>query len=142
MTRRRLPLPALSCALALAGCAGAPPQPEAAGPSLGACAQRIAARLYLGLEMPGGRVTEAAWQGFVDEVVTPRFPDGFTVLRGEGQWRGGDGRITREPSRVLEVIGAEGPARRQALAEIVDAYKARFRQEAVLVTESPVRACL
>ncbi|WP_414943054.1 DUF3574 domain-containing protein [Amycolatopsis sp. cmx-11-32] len=26
-----------------------------------------------------------------DEVVTPRFPDGFTELTGRGQWRGSDG---------------------------------------------------
>src|SRR5690606_41197674 len=44
--------------------------------------------LYFGTQRPGGApVTEAEWAAFLDEKVTPRFPDGLTVLTGNGQWR-------------------------------------------------------
>src|SRR5689334_21818217 len=43
----------------------------------------------------GSAVGEVEWQAFLDTEVTPRFPDGLTVLTGYGQWRSGD-RIGKE----------------------------------------------
>jgi len=40
---------------------------------------------------------------FLQEEVTPRFPDGLTVLTAYGQWRDRSGEISREPSRVLAI---------------------------------------
>src|SRR5690242_10421816 len=62
----------------------------------------IRTELYFGRNIPtGGTVSESDWQKFVDEVVTPRFPDGLTVLDADGQWRGKDGSIAREESKVI-----------------------------------------
>ncbi len=37
--------------------------------------------LYFGLDLAGGgAVDEEAWADFLGEVVTPRFPDGFTMI--------------------------------------------------------------
>ena len=36
-------------------------------------------------------VDDAAWVSFLEDTVTPRFPDGLTVLDAQGQWRGSDG---------------------------------------------------
>src|SRR5512134_1895359 len=53
--------------------------------------------VYFGRNRPdGGVVSDAEWQGFLDEVVTPRFPAGLTVVAAAGQWRGGSGAVERE----------------------------------------------
>lgn len=100
-------------------------------------------RLYFGRNIPGGgAVTDSAWATFVAEVVTPRFPKGFTVYRGDGQWRGDDGSTEREPSFVLEVVHPAGPAAEADLREIAGEYKRRFRQEAVLRVTIPVHMAI
>ncbi|HEX2554543.1 MAG TPA: DUF3574 domain-containing protein [Microvirga sp.] len=76
-------------------------------------------------------VGEAAWRAFLDAEVTPRFPDGFTVLDARGQWRDG-AAIVREPSKVLVVALTDEARDRASLAAIADAYKARFHQQSVL----------
>ena len=61
-------------------------------------------RLYFGLTDDEGRVIEqAVWQGFVNEVVTPRFPDGLTILDAQGQWQPPAGELIRQSTRVLVV---------------------------------------
>ena len=82
-------------------------------------------------------MSEAEWSAFMKDTVTPRFPDGLTVLRAQGQWRGKDGKIVEEPSRALFLMHP-GDARSDALvAEIAAAYKSRFSQEAVLRVRTP-----
>ena len=50
--------------------------------------------LYFGRNRPsGGPVREAEWLHFLNEIVTPRFPDGLTVVKATGQWRNAHGRI-------------------------------------------------
>jgi hypothetical protein len=89
--------------------------------------------LYFGRHRPdGGIVDDAQWRAFVDDTLTPRFPDGLTILSGTGQWRGGDGRIEREPSEVVSILHAGDAAARRAIDDIAAEYKRRFAQEAVL----------
>jgi Protein of unknown function (DUF3574) len=95
----------------------------------------IRTELYFGRSIPtGGTVSELDWQKFVDEVVTPRFPDGLTVLDADGQWRGKDGLIAREESKVIVLLYPR--KRRKAMntkiEEIRTEYKKRFAQEAVM----------
>lgn len=89
--------------------------------------------LLFGADRAGGTpVGEAEWSLFLDSEVTPRFPDGLTVLDGAGQWRDGSGAILRERSRVL-VIWYRPTARSEADIEAIrSAYKQRFAQESVL----------
>src|SRR5262245_39608610 len=52
--------------------------------------------LYFGMNKPGGgEVTDEEWSNFLSEEVTPKFPDGFTVVEGYGQWRDKEGKIVR-----------------------------------------------
>ena len=106
------------------------------------CLAQTQTRFYFGLETPAGLVTDAAWEDFVDRVVKPRFAHGLTQLEASGQWRDERGHTLKESSRVVELVHADLMGERQAIGEIVGAYKSRFRQEAVLVTQTPVRACL
>jgi len=105
------------------------------------CTAQTTSRLYFGMDSPEGPVSDAAWQDFVDREITPRLPAGFTVFTARGQWRGDDRVIRREDSRVLEVVSEDDAAHRRALAETAVIYKARFRQQSVLVTQSPTRVC-
>jgi hypothetical protein len=82
----------------------------------------------------GGRieVDEAQWVLFVDNEITPRFPDGLTVFDAAGQWRDKtSNKITRESSKIVLIVlpgNAEDLAR---LNEIAEAYKRSFGQQSV-----------
>src|SRR5262245_20990084 len=52
--------------------------------------------LYFGTAKKDGVVTEAQFREFVDLYVTPRFPDGLTLLKGDGQFRGEDNQVVKE----------------------------------------------
>lgn len=100
----------------------------------------LADRLFCGLSIPGGgEVTEEEWREFVREEVTPRFPDGLTLWRAEGQWRERDGNIVREPVLVIEILHPYDLALDEEINDIAEAWKRRFRQEAVMRVTSPAR---
>jgi hypothetical protein len=123
--------------LLAAGCAGGPATLDAP-PGTQAV---VRSELVFGRLKPDGSVvTDAEWRAFVEEQVTPRFPDGFTVQDVLGQYRGRDGRIIAEPSKILLVIHGADARPRAAIQEIRDAYRRLFQQESVLLIESPARA--
>jgi hypothetical protein len=97
----------------------------------------VRVELLFGTARPDGRaVSDADWADFLETEVTPRFPDGLTVLSGLGQWRGGDGRVVRELSKIL-IIWHDPSDRAEADIEAIRAaYKRRFGQESVLRVES------
>ena len=98
-------------------------------------------RVYFGRAIGDtGLVSDSAWSVFVRDVVTPRFPDGITTWRADGQWRGANGAIVREPSVVLEIVHRAAPADDASIVAIAAEYKRRFHQESVLRLTSPVRA--
>jgi hypothetical protein len=77
-------------------------------------------------------VSEAQWARFVDREISPRFPDGLTVLDAKGEWRDTARKtIVHEPSKVVEVVLPGKPDDVDALNQIARAYKARFRQQSV-----------
>ena len=90
-------------------------------------------QLFMGRSISGGMtVTDAEWETFLEDTVTPRFPDGLTVLDAAGQWRGSDGEIQKEQSKVLTVLAAPGDEAMRLIDEISAEYKSRFDQESVL----------
>jgi hypothetical protein len=95
----------------------------------------IEAELLFGRNI-GGRhgVTEARWDRFVAAEIAPRFPNGFTVLDGKGQWRDPQrGRPVRERSKLVILVTADDEAARDHISAIASAYKRRFRQQSVAV---------
>ena len=92
-------------------------------------------RLFFGRNRGGLEVvSDAGWRAFLAEEVTPRFPDGLTVVDAAGQWRGPSGTIERERAKVLLVLAAPGPEGMRRTGEIAEAYKRTFGQESVLRT--------
>jgi hypothetical protein len=97
----------------------------------------IRTELYFGTSKPHGQVSDMDFEGFVDSIVTPRFPDGLTLLTGYGQFRNSKGVIEQEKSHVLVLLYP--PDDREAngeIEEIRDKYKRRFEQESVLRVDS------
>jgi hypothetical protein len=88
--------------------------------------------LYFGTAMPSGRVSGDDWQRFLADVITPRFPEGLTAWAAAGQWQNASGELQKEDSYVLHVVHKDEAKYETAVHEIVDAYKSRFQQEAVL----------
>lgn len=102
----------------------------------GCAPSRVRIEILCGMGRPdGGTVTEVEWRDFLAREVTPRFPEGATVLAAEGWWRGG-----QEPSRILLLVLEDGPAARADARAVADAYKRTFGQEAVLLLVSPISA--
>jgi hypothetical protein len=81
-------------------------------------------------------ITQEAWQTFLEREVTPRFPDGLTVLVGNGQWRNGDGRTVREPARLLLVWAAPAADLSGRIEAVREAWKREHSQESVLRAEA------
>jgi hypothetical protein len=71
--------------------------------------------------------------------VTPRFPDGLTLVKGDGQFKGSDGVIVKEQSFVLILLYASDSytdsSRR--IDRIRRLYTKRFQQESVLRVDDP-----
>jgi hypothetical protein len=120
----------LFAVVALSGCASLPSACVPPAQSM------VTAEMYFGRNI-GDRVgvSDAAFTNFTAREITPRFPQGLTVVDGRGQWRDTEnGRVLREPSKVVLVTFTDSPEARTNLGAIADAYKQTFRQQSVLTT--------
>lgn len=141
----RLPcscLVALSLAAVLAACAPVPPTgpgsmqldcPQTFGPPL------LVFQLYMGRSMPPfGEVTDKDWDGFVNEIVTPALPNGFTIFDATGGWWN---PVTHKTIRErTSVLVAAMPDTAQSVAivkQIRNDYQVKFHQQSVGLTISP-----
>jgi hypothetical protein len=114
--------------LAVAACAGAADESCPEG-----FETHLDYRMYFGLtDSAGNTVSEAEWSAFLADTITPRFPNGLTVLDGRGQWLDPSGNLQREPVKVL--IGVSGATQDEGLRlldEISEEFETRFNQDSV-----------
>jgi len=86
------------------------------------------------------RVTEAGWLDFLDKEVTPRFPDGLSVIDVYGQWQG---KTMSNPERLrskLLVIDYPDTAENRAKIETIrTAWKKRTGDQSVLCVTQPAQ---
>jgi hypothetical protein len=128
------PLALLAGAALLSGCAALAPETCPAGQNP---ARRI--ELFFGRNIGAHvGVSEADFQRFVDTELTPRFPEGLTVVDAAGQWRGPDGAIAREPAKLVILVLPGRAGREDGIEAVRQAYRRRFSQDAVLMTTQPV----
>ena len=136
--KRVVTLSAAISVLALGGCA------SLMGPSCPAGQEPMrTAQLFFGQNI-GGKpgVSNADFRKFLDEELTPRFPNGLTVMDGGGQWKGEENRLIREAAKVVVLVLPNGPEANRKLEGVRKAYKARFHQESVLlVTQTACVGC-
>ena len=100
----------------------------------------ILTRMYFGMSSHGTEIPAAQWNGFVDSVVTPVFPDGFTVYAAQGQWRGSGGAVEKQPCMVLEIVHSPSAENNRKILLIAETYKSRFDQESVLILRQAAQA--
>lgn len=143
--------------LATSGCASVtatPPPPPVPTATLQGDVARpadaggwVRSELYFGVGQEQGAsvreqadtISEAQWRAFLDREVTPRFPDGLTVLDAYGQWLfRGDAAPNRLRTKVLVVLHEDTPARRADIEAIRLAWKQATRHQSVLWSRQPV----
>ncbi len=88
--------------------------------------------LYFGLSKPNGVVTEEEFQNFINTEVTPRFPNGLTLLSGKGQFWDSTGTLIKEGTKILILLYTFNNENSIAVEKIREAYKKTFQQESVL----------
>jgi hypothetical protein len=141
-----MPLPQRAClarvfclAAMLAGCT--PPQPAVQPASCPATqgAPMLAFELFFGRSIHGhGEVSDRAWNDFLDRVVTPSLPDGYTVFDAAGAWLNPATRRTvHERTKVLLAALPDTAASAAAVARIRNAYATQFHQTLVGMTVAP-----
>jgi hypothetical protein len=92
----------------------------------------LAIDLLFGRGSGGLRITEQTWTQFLAREITPRFPDGLTVIDAAGQWRNPQGgAIVRERSKVVMIVVPENPPVQERIEAIATAYKRQFKQQSV-----------
>jgi len=98
----------------------------------------LSAELFFGRSIGSRVVSEKEFAAFLATEITPRFPDGLTVIDAHGQWRNaGRGTIIREPSKLVKIIFADDVQRRTDLDAIEESYKKKFHQQSVLIALQP-----
>jgi Protein of unknown function (DUF3574) len=97
--------------------------------------------LYFGQQTRNGVITNEEWARFLQDVVTPRFPSGLTVISdASGQWLSANGSLARESTRILQIVHPDNEANDALLAKVISEYKTQFHQESVLRVK--VGACV
>jgi len=77
-------------------------------------------------------VSETQWLQFIDNEITPRFPEGLTVFDASGQWRDpATKKIVRETSKIVLIVLPGNAEDLTRLSEIAEIYKRRFKQQSV-----------
>ncbi len=98
-------------------------------------------KLYFGLgpaEHPGQGISEARWREFLDREVTPRFPDGLSVLDVYGQWQGkNETAPERLRSKCLMIDYPNTQANRDKIEAIRAAWKQMTGDQSVLLVTEP-----
>jgi hypothetical protein len=104
----------------------------------------IRTELFFGTAKPdGSAVSDAEWEAFLDSEITPRFPDGLTVLNGAGQWQGEDDVIVEERSKLVILLYPREAVdeSNEEIEAIRTAYEQQFQQQSVLRADDDRPVC-
>ncbi len=98
--------------------------------------------LYFGRAIAGRQpVTDAEWSDFASGMIAPRFPDGFTVMDAQGTWLSPTTHIGgHEATKFVRILVFPDKGLGDRIQAVSEAYKQRFRQEAVGIVTSPACA--
>ena len=114
-------------------------QGDAAHP--GHAAGWVDTKLYFGLgpaDHPERGVSEGEWREFLDKEVTPRFPDGLSVVDVYGQWQGkNQTKPERLRSKLLIIDYPDNADNRVKIDAIRSAWKQRTGDQSVLKETEP-----
>lgn len=100
----------------------------------------IRTELFFGTDRADGPdVSDEEFQWFLNEVITPEFPDGLTLLTGTGQFRNSDNVIIKEGSKLLILLYPQETQKESSkkIERIREDYKQYFQQQSVLRVDDP-----
>jgi Protein of unknown function (DUF3574) len=99
----------------------------------------LVVELFFGRSIQGqAEVGDHAWDDFLDQVVTPNLPTGYTVFDATGAWLNpATSHTIHERTKVLLAALPDAAANAAAVARIRKAYEARFHQTLVGMTVAP-----
>jgi len=132
--------------LAGSGCATrTPPAVTTAQPSAAVEQAWVRTELYFSIgdwtETALSTEAELKWAKFLDAEVTPRFPDGLSVIDVYGQWRSAKAGavVQRERSRLLVIVHADTEEASAKIEAIRAAWKQQAGEESVLRVSQPAK---
>jgi hypothetical protein len=98
-------------------------------------------KLYFGLgpaDEPGKGISESAWRAFLDKEVTPRFPDGLSVIDVYGQWQGKEEKTPeRIRTKLLVIDYPDNQENRNKIEAIRAAWKRLTGDQSVMRVTEP-----
>lgn len=98
-------------------------------------------KLYFGLgpaDESGKGISASAWRAFLDKEVTPRFPDGLSVIDVYGQWQGrGETGPERIRTKLLVIDYANTQQNRDKIEAIRAAWKRLTGDQSVMRVTEP-----
>jgi len=134
LNRRVLPIVGLA-ALMLAGCAR---QPGELASNCSTSSQKPTAELLFGRVAQGApSVSESEFRRFLTREVSPRFPDGLTVVNARGRWTPPAGSAIGEQPKLVMIVLHGGADDLAKLDAIRAAYQAQYHQQSVLLPTGP-----
>lgn len=91
-----------------------------------------------GGEANAGPWSDKRWQSYLDEVVTPEFPAGFSVFDAYGQWKNsGDDKVYRLHSKVVVILHPKTDEDEARIERLRTMFKTLTGQESVLRATQP-----
>jgi hypothetical protein len=89
--------------------------------------------LFFGRDIAGrAPLSDLEWSRFAASAIATEFPDGFTVLDGEGEWRDpATHTMVRERTKILLVASVESDDTAARIARISEGYRRSFAQTSV-----------
>ncbi len=101
----------------------------------------VETKLYFGLgpaDDPAKGIGEAEWRAFLDKEVTPRFPDGLSVVDLYGQWQGKQETTPeRLHTKMLLILYQDNAENRAKIDAIRAAWKQKTGDQSVLRVTEP-----
>jgi hypothetical protein len=98
-------------------------------------------KLYFGvglIDHPEQGVSEAEWRSFLDREVTPRFPDGLSVVDVYGQWQGKNQTTPERLRSKMLIIDYPDTAENRAKIEAIRAaWKRKTGDQSVMRVTEP-----
>lgn len=83
-------------------------------------------RVHLGMGVGDLAVAPAKMHAFIDESVTPLFPNGLTITEARGQWRSPEHGLVRERTTVVDIQCPDTDENWAAIEVLARKYVERF----------------
>ncbi|MCP9904517.1 DUF3574 domain-containing protein [Cyanobium sp. BA5m-21] len=117
----------------------APGSTSSSRPAQAAESGWLKSELYFGARIANGSlISPEAWAEFLEQVITPAFPDGLTVVQALGQMRSSNGVIRQQPTWVVVILRPRGSLEDQRIRSVINNFRSRFKGAELMRVDIPV----